>query len=213
MTPIIFAVSILCSYLIGSIPFGLLFSRLKGVDIRQAGSGNIGATNVFRSVGKSIGIATFACDMLKGFAPAFLFPLLALRFAGYIAPQQTLAIVCGIGAIAGHSWSVFLHFTGGKGVATSAGFLLAIGPASIGIGLLGWVVILLLSGYVSLASMFAGIIITVFGWWQFSRDEYSLTVALIFSLLCLLVIYRHKSNIRRLINGTENRFNILRRRA
>ena len=114
----------LASYLLGSVPFGYLVARLKGMDIRRHGSGNIGATNVFRCVGKGWGLLTFACDTLKGFGAAFLIPRVA---APFLPPDglQALGIGCACLAVAGHNWPAFLRFKGGKGVATSAGVLLA----------------------------------------------------------------------------------------
>ena len=126
---------IAAAYLLGAVPFGLILSRLKGVDIRAVGSGNIGATNVFRSVSKGLGIATFVCDFLKGFVPAYVFPILGKMLSGSFQGSE-IGILCGVAAIVGHNWPVYLKFKGGKGIATSAGVLLGIAPAAVGIGLL-----------------------------------------------------------------------------
>ncbi len=119
---------ILAAYLMGSIPNGLLLARLKGIDLQKVGSGNIGATNVYRCVGKGWGIAAFVLDAVKGFVPAFVFPRLME------AAPPWLGLACGVAAVAGHNWPVWLKFKGGKGVSTSAGMLLGIAPAAVGIG-------------------------------------------------------------------------------
>ena len=122
------------AYLLGAIPFGLLIARANGVDIRKVGSGNIGATNVFRALGKKWGILAFTCDALKGFIPASLFPFLA-KTIGAPGDDSVLSLVCACLAIAGHNWPVYLRFKGGKGVATSVGALIGLAPSAAGIGL------------------------------------------------------------------------------
>ena len=198
--------ALIIAYLLGAVPFGMLLARLKGVDIRKAGSGNIGATNVFRSVSKALGITTFVLDFLKGFLPAFLFPILLQRIAGVDDPAKWLALGCGAAAIAGHNWPVYLRFKGGKGVATGAGMLAGVFPHGIVIGLAVWILCLLLSGYVSLSSVLAALTVAVSGWLFFLYGGSSLPVAVILSILCALIILRHAPNIRRLCNGTEHRF-------
>lgn len=188
---------VLISYLIGAIPFGLLIARMRGVDIQKVGSGNIGATNVLRSVGKPWGILTFACDALKGFLPVLLLP----RLAG--TPHALLPIACAMAAILGHNFPVYLRFRGGKGVATSAGALLALAPAAVAVGLAAWALVFFTSRYVSLASIVGAVVIPVAGWWLY-RPGLALPVFL--SVLGGLIILRHRTNIQRLLNGTENRF-------
>ena len=122
----------LASYLIGAVPFGLLVARLKGVDITKVGSGNIGATNVFRSVSKPLGILTFVLDALKGWGPAWFFPRLVQGGDAITAAGPALAVAYATLAIVGHTWPVYLKFKGGKGVATSAGALIGIAPAAVG---------------------------------------------------------------------------------
>ena len=196
--------TLLAAYLLGSIPNGLLIARLKGVDIRKVGSGNIGATNVFRSVGKSWGILTFVCDALKGFLPAWLFPQLV------DGTHAALGIFCGALAIAGHNWPVFLKFKGGKGVATSAGVLLGIAPAAVGLGLLSWLILFLSTRYVSVASIGAAIVVPLAGWFLY-RDGRLLPITL--AILGLVTVIRHQANIRRLIAGTEHRFEFGKKRT
>jgi glycerol-3-phosphate acyltransferase PlsY len=183
------------AYLLGSVPFGLLISKAKGVDIRKQGSGNIGATNVLRCLGKPLGITCFMLDALKGFLPAKLFPII-----GEVDP--TFGILFGTLAILGHNFPVFLKFKGGKGVATSAGVLLGVAPLAVVIGLTVWAVVFYMSGYVSLGSIIATVFVVITGW----TAGYSPVTAIALTLLGILSIWRHRSNIARLMNGTENKF-------
>lgn len=185
----------LVAYLIGSIPFGLLIAKTKGIDIRKQGSGNIGATNVLRCLGKPLGIACFILDVLKGYLPAALFPILGNCGSDF-------GILFGVAAILGHNFPVFLHFKGGKGVATSAGVLIGIAPLAVGLGILSWALVFFISGYVSLGSIVASTVVILSGW----LAGYGLVTALALTLLGSLSIYRHRSNIQRLIAGTENKF-------
>jgi len=203
MTP--FAVALCCvtAYLLGSIPFGYLAGKINGVDIRTVGSGNVGATNVFRCVGKGWGIAVFACDFLKGFAAARLLPPLAVRLGD--APSTAgLAIACAFLAVAGHNWPITLRFKGGKGVATTAGALVGIAPFAVLVGVLTWIVVFASTRYVSLGSIAAAVAVPLSAWLMAGTSDTLLPVSLTF--LGLLVIWRHSSNLRRLLNGTENRF-------
>lgn len=191
------------AYLVGAVPFGLLISRAKGVDIRAVGSGNIGATNVFRSVSKTLGILTFVADALKGWVPAWLFPRLAARLTGVELPEG-MGLAYAALAIVGHTWPVYLKFKGGKGVATSAGALIGIAPAATGIGLLCWIAVFGVSRYVSLASIAAAVVVAGSAWFLYRGRGPGLPVAL--TLLAVLIVWRHKSNIQRLLQGTEHRF-------
>jgi len=192
------------AYLIGAIPFGLLIARLKGVDIRKVGSGNIGATNVMRSVGKPWGIATFACDALKGYLPAALFPALGATLSPGFDSPELASVVSGVCAILGHNFPVYLAFKGGKGVATSAGALIGIAPLGVAIGLAVWAVFFFAFRYVSLASIVAALSIIATAWIVYRAGGLLIPVTL--SILGALVIYRHKANIARLLAGTEHRF-------
>lgn len=193
--------AIVIAYLLGSIPFGLLIGKLRGIDIRQVGSCNIGATNVMRSVGKGWGILTLLLDALKGYIPAATFPLLLMQL-GLLADQPAwLKIACGCAAILGHNFPVFLRFKGGKGVATSAGVLLGIAPLALLIGLGAFALVFGLSRFVSLGSITAAIVVPASG---FLLYEGRLT-PIVLTILGALAIWRHKANIRRLLNGTENR--------
>ena len=145
----------LAAYLLGSVPFGFLIAKTQGKDIRTLGSGNIGATNVFRSVSKPLGILTFALDLLKGFCGVRLVPFLAAAVTHTPYEGMALPVFCGALAVVGHNWTCFLGFKGGKGVATSAGLLLGLSPAGVGIAFVAWLVAFLTTRYVSVASITA----------------------------------------------------------
>ena len=193
------------AYLIGATPVGLLVAKTRGIDIRTVGSCNIGATNVFRCVGKGWGLLTFFFDALKGWFPATLLSGLLLE-----NPSPNLNLIGGALAIAGHNWPVWLKFKGGKGVATSAGMLLGLSPQVVGCGLLAWVVLMLTTRYVSVASMGAAIGVGVAAWY-FHLDQ-GIALPLTFSIIGLVIVIRHRSNISRLCNGTENRFSFKRKK-
>ena len=195
----------LLAYLLGSVPFGLLVARARGVDIRAVGSRNIGATNVFRCVGKPWGILTFVLDFLKGLVGASLIPCLASRLIaeeGTSAP--TLALVGGAAAVIGHTWPIFAGFKGGKGVATGFGMLVAITPAAVGIAFGAWLVVMAVSRYVSLSSVTAAAVLIALIW--FPRFCGHLPTSIVITVIAAVVIVRHRSNISRLIKGTEARF-------
>ncbi len=181
------------TYLIGGIPFGYLFVKiLKGIDVRTVGSGNIGATNVYRAGGLWIAILTGIFDVLKGFLPTYF----AIKFFGI-----NFAAVTGIVAILGHSFTVYMRFRGGKGVATTVGAFLALSPSGVLIGIVTWIVVLLLTKIVSISSLVA---VTVGGVYIFiSTTSYVLKVIILFVIIIIFV--RHRSNIRRLIRGEEPR--------
>lgn len=190
------------AYLLGAIPTGYLLARIKGVDIRKVGSGNIGATNVYRCIGKSWGILTFVLDFLKGYLPAVIFPILYQRWGVEISGAH-LSLLCGCLAVIGHNWPVYLRFRGGKGMATGAGALLGFAPLAMLIGVICWLVFFLATRYVSLASILAAVLIVACSWW-FYRGQILIPIAL--SVMGVIVIWRHKTNLQRLLAGTEYRF-------
>lgn len=185
------------SYLLGAVPFGLLIAKTRGVDLRSVGSGNIGATNVFRNLGKGPGILAFLLDFAKGLVPALVFPMLVQD------PGPYFGLLCGALAIAGHNWPVYLKFKGGKGVATSAGMLAGVAPPAVGLAILAWILLFVTTRYVSVASVGAAIVVPVVGW-VLRADTPVLPVAL--TVLGALAIWKHRSNLDRLRKGTENRF-------
>lgn len=182
------------AYLIGSIPFGLLVSQVVGqVDIRQYGSGNIGTANVLRTVGKKAAALTLLGDLLKGFLPT----LASLLLGG----SELLVAGVGMATVVGHNWPIYLRFSGGKGVATTFGALLAMTPLPALLGLLVWCGVLLLSRYTSLAAMVASVCIPPVAYFSIGPGPY-----FTFSVLAALLIFiRHRDNIKRLSAGTEHR--------
>ncbi len=191
------------AYLLGGIPFGLLLSRCKGVDIRKIGSGNIGATNVFRSVSRPLGVLTFGLDALKGFVPAHFFPILGNPPPSGFQPLE-LPLLFGALAVVGHMFPPYLRGRGGKGIATGAGVLLAVMPNVFAAGLLAWLVLFLLTRYVSVASLGSALVVGGVGCWLLAESSPRVAIALIG--LVFLAIWQHRSNIVRLVKGTEHRF-------
>jgi len=202
----------LAAYMLGSIPTGFLVARAKGIDIRTVGSGNIGATNVFRAVGKGPGIFVFGVDALKGFLACEVIAGFGCLVAGFgfhwlaarrVPPAAELfPLLAGFAAILGHNYTCWLGFRGGKGMATSAGVLLALFPKALLVVFGIWIVMFALSRYVSLASIVAAFWLPFFVW----RFDYPWQRVLIATVMAVLAIYKHKSNIQRLMAGTEHRF-------
>ncbi|QGT99833.1 Acyl-phosphate:glycerol-3-phosphate O-acyltransferase PlsY [Candidatus Syntrophocurvum alkaliphilum] len=189
------ALIIIFCYVLGSLPFSYLISRLLGgIDIRSKGSGNIGATNVYRTLGPYIGVAALFADLLKGLIAAFL----GLTIGGTV-----IAAVCGLAAVLGHCFPIFLKFKGGKGVATAAGVMLMLTPMVFIISLVVFAVITFVSRYVSLASVTVAILFPVLTIVMSEPIAYILMAAIIASL----VVYRHNENIYRLRQGTESKIN------
>jgi acyl phosphate:glycerol-3-phosphate acyltransferase len=193
------------AYLLGSIPFGLILVRIfRNEDIRQQGSGNIGATNVIRSGGKGLGAVTFLLDA-TGFVAVLFAWQLALHMHQTQLQAQNLAATAAVCAIIGHIYTVWLSFKGGKGVATGFGVFLGIAPLSALVALLAFIAVFAISRYVSLASIVAAIVLPLAA---LLRPHEPLTPFMIAAviLLPLLIIAKHHANIRRLLAGTEYRF-------
>ncbi len=195
--------AIVCAYLLGSIPTAYIFGRLlKGIDIRDHGSGNVGATNVFRTMGKGPGIAVFALDLAKGLIAVTILPMVFQRvFPGSWKFGGNVLLLLGASAIAGHIWTVFLKFKGGKGVATTAGVMAGLAPLIMAAGLVIWVVVFSIWRYVSFASIIAALSLPVMSV-LFGRD---IVFTLFCAILCIVGIYSHRSNIKRLLTGTEKK--------
>ena len=196
------------AYLVGSIPFGFLVGKMRGKDIRTLGSKNIGATNVYRTVGKPWGILAFACDFLKGFLPTFA----AQKFGN----ADWLPLVVGILTVAGHMWTCFMKFKGGKGIATGFGMLVALTPVLVLVAFAVWVVVMLVSHYVSLGSIVAAAFLMVAVWlpWHdwFScgmlrscTGYHDLPLCILVTALCAFAIWKHKTNIIRLRAHAESK--------
>lgn len=185
------------AYLVGATPTSYLVGRVvHGIDLREHGSGNLGATNAFRVLGWKAALPVMVVDVLKGWIPTALFPLLD----GAVPAEWALAY--GAAAIVGHVFSIYVGFRGGKGVATSAGVFLALAPWAVVIGLVVWGVTVTLTRIVSLGSLLAALILPVA---VFATNEPAPVVWLSVGL-ALFVIYAHRVNIRRLVHGNENRF-------
>lgn len=185
--------SAVATFLVGSLPFGKLISRWAGrIDITQQGSGNIGATNVARTVGLRWGILTLFLDTLKGFLPLFIFALF------YPEPDLELAIL-GLAALLGHQFSLFVRFRGGKGVATSLGVFLAVAPSQALIALAVFILAVYVTDFVSLGSLLAALLMPIL--FLLSGKPAPLTLTAL--IMAALVFLRHKANIRSLIRGEE----------
>ena len=182
------------AYLLGSIPTGLLLGKAYGIDVRKEGSGNIGATNLYRTVGRKVGVMTLAGDCLKG-----LLPVLAVTYSSL--PSEYAAWV-GLAAFCGHVFSVFLKFKGGKGVATALGVFLALSPLAVAFALGVFIVLMLIWRYVSLGSITAAAVMPLAVWLLGGGR----VLILVTMLIAAVVIIRHIENIKRLVAGTENRF-------
>lgn len=201
-----FLIIFVLSYVLGSLPFGYLVAKAKGVNIMEVGSKNPGATNVKRVLGSGPGNLVFVLDFLKGFLAVIFVPPIAAMIAGVPLAEfsnnrmgEVLALVA---AVAGHSFSLFLKFRGGKGVATAGGgmFILMLEPSLMAI--LAWVIVFYSSRYVSLASISASVVVMVTPWFF----AFALPLKIVATVLGLLVIIRHQTNIKRLMAGTEHRW-------
>ncbi len=205
MEALAWLVVVLVGYLPGSLPAGLLAGRLKGVDIRAVGSGNIGATNAFRVLGKGIGVAVLLVDVMKGLLPCLFLPaLVAGVFPESQAPElQTLHMLIGVSAILGHNYPCWLGFKGGKGIATTAGVVGALAPVPLGICLGAWVFFFAISRFVSVSSIAAAVALPV-SVALLPGDRFGL-LFWIFLFLGVMAIWKHRGNIKRLMDGTEPR--------
>ena len=208
----LYLLTALGAYLLGSIPTGYLAGKARGVDIRTAGSGNIGATNAFRILGKTAGAIVLVADGLKGWFAVTFIPIIAHRVGSSAPlPDQTLEllrITAGVFAILGHNYTCWLKFKGGKGVATSAGVLAALVPWTFFIGLITWIIVCSLTRYVSLASIMAAVVLPFATWFAHYHGDparYTVLMIVITALMSALAIFKHKANIVRLMNGTENK--------
>lgn len=185
--------AIIAGYLLGSIPFGYIISKIWNVDIRRYGSGNIGATNVFRTLGPVQGVLVFTLDLLKG--------TLAISLISLATNRPELIILAGLAAVLGHAYPIFLKFKGGRGSATGLGILLGIAPDIFLGAMILVLIIILLTRYVSLASIITPILVTAALIVLKRPFVYSIATGIV----TILIIIRHIPNIKRLLGGTENR--------
>jgi glycerol-3-phosphate acyltransferase PlsY len=204
-----YVLTALVAYLLGSIPTGFLMAKARGVDIRTVGSGNIGATNAFRILGKGAGVFVLLMDALKGcVAVLAAAPAVALLVPG--APVEYLRITAGVAAILGHNYTCWLYFKGGKGIATSAGVLVALVPWALLIILGIWIALFLATRYVSVASLAASFALPFATWFTTDHD---IGLTAVTGALGTLAFYKHRRNIQRLIDGTENRIEFRKKEA
>ncbi len=199
---VVFAICWLAvAYFVGAVPFGYLIGRMRGVDVRTVGSKNIGATNVYRTVGKKWGFLAFFCDFAKGFAPTLLCSIYATRHLGGGVLAENLPVCVGLACVVGHTLTVFMRFKGGKGVATAFGMFMALMPyptlAAFGV----FVVTVWLSHYISLGSILAAVTLGV-AVWLFPA---TMLLRIVADVIALFVVVKHRTNIERLVKGCENR--------
>lgn len=199
---------LLISYLVGSIPTAYILGRvLKGIDIRKFGSGNVGATNAFRVLGKGPALAVLSLDILKGFLPVVLLGNLLAAKAPFILDKNLVRILLGLSCVSGHNWTIFLGFKGGKGIATTFGVLLGLSlkvsglKLIIGLVILTWFLVFVIARIVSVASVLAGIALPLY-MLIFKQSQILISASI---LLCLFVILRHKTNLKRVFRGQESR--------
>lgn len=189
------AVAVLvAAYLLGSIPFSYLVARRRGVDVRRVGSGNVGATNVMRNVGRAAGLAAFALDFLKGVAAGVM--------ARHFAPEGPLPSVAAVTAVVGHMYPVWLRFKGGKGVATGAGAFLPLAPVPTAAALVAFIVVLGITRYASIASILGTTTLAALTFLL----GYPASVARAAAAAGLLILWKHRGNLERIARGTESRF-------
>jgi acyl phosphate:glycerol-3-phosphate acyltransferase len=193
------------SYFIGSVPWGFIIARARGVDIRQKGSGNIGAANAARVMGRKWGYAVFVCDFLKGFLSVKLGQLIAVSFG---ADPVLASVLAAAAAVIGHDFPVWLGFKGGKGIATLAGVVLGVFPPLVCVSFgIVWVIVFLVTRYTSLASICAVIALPIAVALIVAKSQAGFQLGIGFCVfMAILALWKHRANIVRLLNGTENRF-------
>lgn len=225
MTPetqqlVIAAAFVLAAYLIGAIPFGFIIGKLRGVDVRTVGSKNIGATNVFRTVGKLWGLLAFALDVSKGLFPT-LFVKLWVADPELYPDWPWLPLVIGVACVAGHMLTPYItdergrRFHGGKGVATAFGMLIALIPALVGTAFGVFALLFACSNYISLGSCGASAFLAVAIWVPMlgTRGWQDLPQCILVTLIALFIIWKHRANLGRLVHGTENKIYLFKRKA
>jgi acyl phosphate:glycerol-3-phosphate acyltransferase len=216
---LIYMLVALSAYLLGSIPFGFLMAKAKGIDIRNVGSGNIGATNAMRVLGKPVGILVLVLDALKGWLACFLGAAIYAHFARFFIPLDVshyteypvesavlftrFAIIGGIFAVLGHNYTCWLKFKGGKGIATTAGVFLALAPWALLVAFVVFILAVVLTKYISVGSIAGAVALPVTVW---IMTPHNVFLGVVTTALGVMAIYKHKANIQRLMAGTEHRF-------
>lgn len=201
------ALLFIASYLLGGIPTGYLIGRFKGIDIRQHGSGNPGTANVYRTLGKGPGILTFAADFLKGFVPTLIaaqYFFDPANYADFSKGHWWIPVTAGALAIAGHIWTVFLNFHGGKGVATAAGVFMALLPIPTAGAFVVFGIAVAITSHISVGSMAASVALPILCF--VLAKDYQKPFTLLALTVCVLIFYTHIANIRRILKGAELSF-------
>ena len=216
---------LVAAYLVGGIPFGFIIGKARGVDVRTVGSKNIGATNVFRTVGKGWGLVAFACDVLKG-----MLPTLAAKWyiaSGYALPQPQpwyeaeLPLFVGIACVLGHMLTPYItdekgrRFHGGKGVATAFGMLIGLIPAMVGTAFVLFAVVFACSNYISLGSCGAALFLAIAIWFPIlgTAGYHDIPQCVLVTLISLFIIWKHRANIGRLVHGNENKIYLFKKKG
>jgi acyl phosphate:glycerol-3-phosphate acyltransferase len=190
---------ILMGYVIGATPFGLIVARLKGIDIRKHGSGNIGATNVLRTLGKPVGITVLVLDILKGMVP--------VAISMWLTDNTVIHVATAIATILGHNYTFWLKFKGGKGIATTAGAMIFLIPIPSIFSIASWIIFFKATRFVSVGSIAAALAIPIVALIQAAiTGNWDLPILTFCLVVCFLAIWKHRGNIKRLMKGEESRF-------
>ena len=212
-TALLWFSAILIAYLVGGIPFGYLIGRFRGVDVRTVGSKNIGATNVFRTVGKKWGLLAFACDVLKGMLPVVVVKIFFHDTFSLFTLHFSLPLLVGVAAVLGHMLTPYIvngegkRFRGGKGVATAFGMMLGLIPGLVGTAFALFALVFACSNYISLGSCSAAAFLAIGIWfpWLGVKGVADLPQCLLVTLIAAFIIWKHRSNLNRLVHGCENK--------
>ena len=196
-------INVVFSFLIGSLSGSLIIGKLRGVDIRELGSGNAGGTNAFRTQGFIFALGVVLIDVLKGFISAYFVSTLTYGEFTFLGNPELNILLCGLSAVVGHVYPIYHGFRGGKGAGAGMGMILALDPASLGVAISLWVICLILTGFVGFGTMIAVSSIPIYLFSTGNNLEYFPGLSV---LLALFIIFTHRSNIKRMMNGNENQF-------
>ena len=198
-------INIILSYLLGSISGSMILGKIKGVDIRTMGSGNAGGTNAFRSIGPLFALGVVMIDIAKGIISVLF--ISSLTFYSYISTDfyGTIQVLCGVAAVIGHVYPLYYNFKGGKGAGTLIGVVGVLFPESIVYALCSWILILIITGFVGLGTIIASIVLVLVTYFLYP-EGLSSPFGILSILMALFIIFTHRSNIQRMLNGTENQF-------